>query len=44
EYPREKSQGTKIKRRNKKGPRGNTALYECCLLGLDGAEPLRILL
>ncbi|CAF5141119.1 unnamed protein product, partial [Rotaria sp. Silwood1] len=24
--------------------RGNTALHECCLLGLDGAEPLRILL
>ncbi|CAF1504739.1 unnamed protein product, partial [Rotaria sp. Silwood1] len=22
----------------------NTALHECCLLGLDGAEPLRILL
>ncbi|CAF1320463.1 unnamed protein product [Rotaria sp. Silwood1] len=29
---------------DKKGPRGNTALHECCLLGLDGAEPLRILL
>ncbi|CAF4100556.1 unnamed protein product, partial [Rotaria sp. Silwood1] len=27
---------------DKKGPRGNTALHECCLLGLDGAEPLRI--
>ncbi|CAF4021980.1 unnamed protein product, partial [Rotaria sp. Silwood1] len=24
--------------------RGNTALHECFLLGLDGAEPLRILL
>ena len=24
--------------------RGNTALHECCLLGLDGVEPLRILL
>ncbi|CAF1511376.1 unnamed protein product, partial [Rotaria sp. Silwood1] len=29
---------------DKKGPRSNTALHECCLLGLDGAEPLRILL
>ncbi|CAF1535808.1 unnamed protein product, partial [Rotaria sp. Silwood1] len=29
---------------DKKGPRGNTALHECCLLELDGAEPLRILL
>ncbi|CAF1552877.1 unnamed protein product, partial [Rotaria sp. Silwood1] len=29
---------------DKKGPRGNTALHECCLLGFDGAEPLRILL
>jgi hypothetical protein len=24
--------------------RGNTALHECCLLGLDGVEPLDILL
>ncbi|CAF5181418.1 unnamed protein product, partial [Rotaria sp. Silwood1] len=24
--------------------RGNAALYECCLLGLDSAESLRILL
>ncbi|CAF4001520.1 unnamed protein product, partial [Rotaria sp. Silwood1] len=44
EYPREKSQRTKVKHRNKKGPRGNAALYECCLLGLDSAESLRILL
>ncbi|CAF4240084.1 unnamed protein product, partial [Rotaria magnacalcarata] len=24
--------------------RGNTALHECCLLGYDGIEPLKILL
>ncbi|CAF1212445.1 unnamed protein product [Rotaria sordida] len=29
---------------DKKGPRGNTALHECCLLGVDGIEPLGILL
>ncbi|CAF4603299.1 unnamed protein product [Rotaria socialis] len=27
-----------------RGPRGNTALHECCLLGYDGIEPLKILL
>ncbi|CAF3345526.1 unnamed protein product [Rotaria socialis] len=36
-----KDGGAKIDQR---GPRGNTALHECCLLEADGAEPLRILL
>ncbi|UJR21839.1 hypothetical protein I4U23_024913 [Adineta vaga] len=31
-------------RLDKKGPRGTTALHECCLLGYEGVQPLRILL
>ncbi|CAF4540200.1 unnamed protein product, partial [Rotaria sp. Silwood1] len=27
-----------------RGPKGNTALHECCFLGYDGIEPLKILL
>ncbi|CAF1382933.1 unnamed protein product [Adineta steineri] len=29
---------------DKRGPRGNTALHECCLLGYNGVEPLKTLL